>query len=127
MLLMCLSWGVPYLDTASYPGPVNSSEIKAIAEWISHIGDTAVLADLDVSIKRGAQGDQLSDHLVQIFHDEVEVNRCPMALVASNNLLGAKVCKGGAIGEQVDWQVRACEFDPGGAQPSLQRETEPPQ
>ena len=46
-------------------------------------------------IKRGAQGDQLSDHLVQIFHDEVEVNRRPMALVASNGLLGAKVCKVG--------------------------------
>jgi hypothetical protein len=64
-------------------------EIKAVAEWISHIGDTAVLTDLDVSIKRGAKGDQLSDHLVQIFHDEAEVNRRPMALVASNDLLGA--------------------------------------
>ncbi len=59
----------------------------------------AVLTDLDVSIKRGAQGDQPSDHLVQIFHDEVEVNRCPMALVASNNLLGVNLCKGGAIGQ----------------------------
>jgi hypothetical protein len=98
-----------------------------VQEWISPSGDTAVFGDLDVSIKRGAQGDQLSDHLVQIFHDEVEVNRCPMALVASNNLLGAKVCKGGAIGEQVDWQVRACESDRGGAQQPLQRETEPPQ
>jgi hypothetical protein len=52
------------------------------------------------------------------------VNRRPMALVASNDLLRAKVCKGGAIGKQVDRQVRACEFDPGGAQPPLQRETE---
>ena len=47
-----------------------------------------------------------------------------MALVASNDLLGVKICEGGAIGKQVDWQVRACEFDLGGAQPPLQRETE---
>jgi hypothetical protein len=62
--------------------------------------------------------------LVQIFHDEVEVNTCPVALVAVGDLLGAQVCKSGAVGEQMYRQVRACEFDPGTAQSPLPRETE---
>src|SRR6267142_1537454 len=124
MLLMCLTWGLPYLNTASYPGPLNSMRSKPLPNGSAIFAIRPYSRILMSRIKRGAQGNQLSDHLVQIFHDEVEVNRRPMALVASNGLLGAKVCKGGAIGKEVDWQVRACQFDPGGAQPPLQRETE---
>ena len=47
-----------------------------------------------------------------------------MALVTPTNLLGAQVCKSGPLGQQIYWQVRACGFDAGRAQLSLQRETE---
>jgi hypothetical protein len=55
-------------------------EIKTVAERVLPCWRCGLLAGLDVSIERGAQSDQLRDHLIQIFHDQVEVDRRPVRL-----------------------------------------------
>jgi len=73
------------------------------------LADATILAGLDVSIKRSAEGDQPGDGLVQVFYDEVEVNRRPVALIPPNRLLGSQVCESRTVGKQKYRQIRACE------------------
>src|SRR5947208_1766012 len=58
-------------------------QIEAVAERVGHIGDPAIFAALDVAVEAGSERQEACDYGVEIAHQEVQANRCPMALVAA--------------------------------------------
>src|SRR4051812_11718564 len=87
-------------------------KVEAVPERVRHEGDAAVLAGRDLPVEGAAEPDQPGHHAVDIRHDEIEVNRRPVPVVAPPDLHGAEVRDGRAAGEQEYRDIAAGELDP---------------
>jgi hypothetical protein len=75
-------------------------QIEAVSEWIGHVSNTAIFADLYFAVERRPEAAQPFDYLIEIGDDEIEVHGCPMPSEIASHLCRTKFGDSRAVGEE---------------------------
>src|SRR6185437_9876036 len=120
--------GSPTCELCSRNGIVTRAgeldQVKAIPEWVCHVGDASILPFLYRAIEGAAQVLQSRDHRVEIGNYEIEVNGRPVTLVIARHTRAAKVGDRRSISQQENRHIGAGKLDPSRTEPTFHREAE---
>ena len=105
---MMLTLEESHISAGGCRSPVlKTDQIEAVPEWVAHISDAPVFADLYFTVERSPEAAESGNQPVEIGHDKIEVYGCPMPSEIAFHPCRAKLCHSRAVGKKEDWQISA--------------------